>query len=210
MVQPRKRSPLVPTIVVVVAVIVLAVIASRLWVDVLWFDSIGYLKVFTTTLGARALLFAVAAILTGGAVAASLSIAYRTRPVYAPVSPEQASLDHYREQVEPLRRAAGVVLPVAVGLIAGAAASGKWQVFLLWRNRTPFGVKDPQFKIDLGFFVFTMPFLRLVLSVLLAAVVLSAIAAFVVHYLYGGLRLQGGDQRTTKAARVHLSVLLGL
>ncbi len=199
-----------PTIAVVVAVIVLAVFASRVWVDVMWFDSIGYLKVFTTTLGARALLFAVAGVLTGGAVAASLSIAYRTRPVYAPVSPEQASLDHYREQVEPLRRAAGVVLPVAVGLIAGAAASGRWQVYLTWRHRTPFGVKDPQFHIDLGFFVFTMPFLRLVLSVLMAAVVLSAIAAFVVHYLYGGLRLQGGDQRTTKAARVHLSVLLGL
>ena len=70
-------------------------------------------------------------------------------------------------------------------------------------------MKDPQFGLDVGFFVFTLPFLRLVLGVLTAAVVLSAIAAFVVHYLYGGLRLQGGDQRTTTAARVHLSVLVG-
>ncbi|GAB3591241.1 UPF0182 family protein [Angustibacter peucedani] len=210
-VAPRRRGPLVPAIAVVVAVIVLAVFSSRVWVDVLWFQSIGYTKVFTTTLFARVLLFVIAAVVVGAAVAVSLSLAYRTRPVYAPVSPEQASLDHYREQIEPLRRVATVVLPLAIALIAGAAASGRWQVYLMWRNRTPFGVKDPQFHMDLGFFVFTMPFLRLVLSVLTAAVILSAIAAFVVHYLYGGLRLQGGEQqRTTTAARVHLSVLLGL
>ncbi len=199
-----------PAIAIVVVVVVLAVIASRVWVDVMWFQSIGYLKVFTTTLGARLLLFAIGAVVIGAAVAVSLSLAYRMRPVYAPVSPEQASLDHYREQIEPLRRVATIVLPLAIALIAGAATAGRWQTYLLWLNRTPFNVKDPQFGLDIGFFVFTMPFLRLVLSVLTAAVILSAIAAFVVHYLYGGLRLQGAEQRTTMAARVHLSVLIGL
>ncbi len=210
MLTPRRRGPLLPAIVTVVAVVVLAVIASRVWVDVLWFQSIGFTTVFTTTLGARVLLFAVGAVVVGGSVGLSLALAYRARPVYAPVSPEQASLDHYREQIEPLRRLATIVLPLAVGLIAGATTSGRWQVFLMWRARTPFGRKDPQFGIDIGFFVFTMPFLRLVLGVLTAAVVLSAVAAFVVHYLYGGLRLQGDQQRTTMAARVHLSVLIGL
>jgi uncharacterized membrane protein (UPF0182 family) len=206
----RKRGPLIPTIIVLVALAVLAVIGARLWVDVLWYQATGYTKVFTTTLGVRAMLFVVVALLTGGAVAASLSIGYRARPVYAPVSPEQASLDRYREQIEPLRRLGTLVVPAAVGLIAGATASEKWPVYLLWRNGTSFGVKDPQFHKDVGFFVFTLPFLHFVLSVLTAAVVLSAIAAAVTHYLYGGLRLQGGGQRTTNAARIHLSILIGL
>ena len=209
-IAPRRRSPLVPTIAVVVGVVLLVVLASRLWVNVLWFDAVGYLGVFTTTLAARSVLFVVAAVLTGGAVAASLSFAYRRRPIYAPVSPEQASLDRYREQIEPLRRAGMVVVPAAVALIAGAAASERWQVLELFLHRQPFGTKDPQFALDVGFFVFTLPFLRLILSLLTAAVVLSAIAAFVVHYLYGGLRLQGGDEKTTTAARVHLSLLIGL
>ncbi len=193
-----------------VAVILLVIAASRVWTDVLWFQSLGFGTVFTTTLGARVLLFVLVGALVAGAVGLSLSLAYRVRPVYAPVSPEQASLDRYREQVEPLRRLATVVLPVAAGLIGGAAASGQWAVFLQWRNRTPFGIKDPQFGIDVGFFVFTLPFLQFLLSALTAAVLLSAAAAFVVHYLYGGLRLQGGDQRTTPAARTHLSILIGL
>jgi uncharacterized protein len=206
----RRRSPLVPTVAVLATVILLVIAASRVWTDVLWFQSLGFGTVFTTTLGARVLLFVLVGALVAGAVGLSLSLAYRVRPVYAPVSPEQASLDRYREQVEPLRRLATVVLPVAAGLIAGAAASGQWAVFLQWRNRTPFGIKDPQFGIDVGFFVFTLPFLQFLLSALTAAVLLSAAAAFVVHYLYGGLRLQGGDQRTTPAARTHLSILIGL
>ena len=207
---PRRRGALLPTLLVLGVLVVLVVIATRIWVDLLWFQSVGFAGVFTTTLWVRVLLFVIGALLVGGSIALSLSLGYRTRPVYAPVSPEQASLDRYREQVEPLRRLATIVIPIAVGLIAGATASQSWKVFLLWRNRTPFGVNDPQFGIDLGFFVFTLPFLRFVLSLLVAAVVLSAIAAFVTHYLYGGLRLQGDGDRTTTAARVHLSILVGL
>jgi uncharacterized membrane protein (UPF0182 family) len=206
----RKRGPLLPTIIALVVLGVLAIIAARLWVDVLWYQAAGYTNVFTTVLGVRVLLFVVVGALTGAAVFASLSLGYRMRPVYAPVSPEQASLDRYREQIEPLRRLGTIVVPAAVGLIAGAAASEKWSVFLLWRNGSSFGVKDPQFHKDVGFFVFTLPFLHFVLSVLTAAVVLSVIAAVVTHYLYGGLRLQGGGERTTNAARIHLSILIGL
>jgi uncharacterized membrane protein (UPF0182 family) len=206
----RKRGPLLPTIIALVVLGVLAIIAARFWVDLLWYQATGYTKVFTTVLGVRVLLFVLVGTLTGAAVFASLSLGYRTRPVYAPVSPEQASLDRYREQIEPLRRLGTIVVPAAVGLIAGAAASEKWSVLLLWRNGSSFGVKDPQFHKDVGFFVFTLPFLHFVLSVLTAAVVLSAIAAVVTHYLYGGLRLQGGGERTTSAARIHLSILIGL
>ena len=208
--QRRRRGALLPTLLVLGALVILVGIATRFWVDLLWFQSLGFSSVFTTTLRIQILLFLIGALLTGGAVALSLSLGYRTRPIYAPVSPEQASLDRYREQVEPLRRLATIVLPVIVGLIAGATAAQSWKTYLLWRNRTPFGTKDPQFNLDVSFFVFTLPFLRFVLGMLVAAVVLSAIAAFVTHYLYGGLRLQGGGERTTQAARIHLSVLIGL
>ncbi|MGL5856890.1 MAG: UPF0182 family protein [Angustibacter sp.] len=206
----RRRSPLGLTIAIVAGVVGLVIVASRVWTDVLWFQSVGFASVWTGTLAARALLFVVAAVVVGVAVAVSLSLGYRMRPVYAPVSPEQASLDRYRAQVEPLRRVATIVLPVVVGLIAGGAASSRWRVYLLWQHRSSFGVQDPQFGLDVGFFVFTLPFLLLVVSIFTAAVVVSGIAAFAVHYLYGGLRFTGGDQRTTTAARVHLSILVGL
>ncbi|HEX8496091.1 MAG TPA: UPF0182 family protein, partial [Actinomycetales bacterium] len=116
----------------------------------------------------------------------------------------------YRQSIDPLRRPIIIVVALLTFVFAGSAAAGRWRTYLLWRNGTDFGIDDPQFNLDVSFFVFTMPFLRFVLSLLVACVVLSLIAAFVTHYLYGGLRLQGGGDRTTQAARVHLAVLLGL
>ena len=56
----------------------------------------------------------------------------------------------------------------------------------------PFGKHDPQFGIDIGFFVFTLPWLQFITGFLTAVVFLAALAALVTHYLYGGIRLQGG------------------
>ena len=72
----------------------------------------------------------------------------------------------------------------------------------------PFGTKDAQFHLDIGFFVFTLPWLRFIVGFLTMVIVLALIAAAVTHYLYGGLQLQSRGERTTTAARVHLSLLL--
>lgn len=205
----RRRSPLLPTLAVLGAVVVVLGVLAEVWTEVLWFRQLGFDQVFRTRLIAQVLLFVVGAALMAVAVATSLNVAYRSRPVYAPVSPEQQSLDKYRESLEPLRRLVMVVLPAGLGLFAGSAAAQQWQTVLLWMNQVPFGVDDPQFSMDVSFFVFTLPFLRFVVGFLTAVGVLAGLAAAGTHYLYGGLRLQGEGEKTTPAARVHLAVVAG-
>ncbi len=67
----------------------------------------------------------------------------------------------------------------------------------------------PQYGIDLGFYLFTLPAIRFVVSFLMAVVVLSGVAALATQYLYGGLRIGGSKDtpRTTRAARIQLSVI---
>ena len=138
-------------------------------------------------------------------------LAYRLRPVYRPAaSPERPGVEAYRMAVDPHRRLLlGIVLGL-VGVISGITASGAWRTWLLFINRVPFGRRDPQFNLDISFFVFTYPFLRLVLSYLFAAVFLSLLAAVAVHVLYGGLGWQARRPRATMGAQAHLFVLLGL
>ena len=97
-----------------------------------------------------------------------------------------------------------------LGLFAAGSAAAEWRTFLLWRNRTEFGETDAQFGLDLGFFVFQLPWLRFLVSFGFAVVILSLIAAVVTHYLYGGIRLQTPGHRTTPAATAHISLLLGI
>ena len=155
------------------------------------------------------MLFVLGAVLMAGAVASSLLVGYRSRPVYAPVDDEQVSLDRYRESLEPLRRLVLLALPAGLALFAGSALAQRWQTVLLFLNREPFGERDPQFGLDIGFFVFTLPLLRLTTGFLTAVLVLALIAAVATHYLYGGIRLQGRGARTTSTARRHIALLAG-
>jgi hypothetical protein len=49
-------------------------------------------------------------------------------------------------------------------------ATSLWFVWLQFANRTAFGVADPLFNNDIGFYVFTLPFLREVVSLILGLV----------------------------------------
>ncbi len=203
----RRRGALVPTLIVLGALVVLALVLAGVWTDVLWYDQLGYVSVYRTQVLAQIVLFLLGGLVMAGAVLACLVLAYRSRPVYVPTANESSGIERYREALEPLRRLVVLAVPIVLGLFAGSAVSGQWQTVLLWWNGVAFGRNDPQFGLDVGFFVFTLPFLEFLVGFLTAVVVLAAIASVVVHYLYGGLRLQGPGQRVTPAARVHLSVL---
>ncbi len=203
----RGRNPLVIAIGVVVALIVLLMILAQFWTEVLWFSQLGFARVLWTQWGARVVMFVIGFLIMGGMVFASFAIAYRNRPVYAPSTPEQATLDQYREAIEPLRKVVMIVVPALVGFFAGAAAAAQWKPVLLAFNAVSFGRNDPQFGLDLSFFVFRLPAIRFVVSFLMAAVIVSALAALATQYLYGAIRFGGGaGMRTTKAARIQLSV----
>jgi uncharacterized protein len=192
------------------AVVVIVLILAQVWTEVLWYRQLGFVGVLRTEWGTRALLGLAGFLVMGGAVWWSMSYGYRSRPVYAPSTQEQASLDQYREAVEPLRRLVLIVAPVVVGLFAGGAASQQWATIQLWMHGGKVGEVDPQYGIDIGFYLFTLPGLRFVVSFLLAVTVLSGIAGLATQYLYGGVRVggpSGGTPRTTTAARVHLSVI---
>ncbi|MBC7560379.1 MAG: UPF0182 family protein [Dermatophilaceae bacterium] len=206
--QLRRRGPLVPTLIILAVIVLAVTLAATVWTDVLWFDSVGFTKVFWVENLTKAGLFVVCGLITAAVVASSLLIGYRTRPVYPPVSEEQQNLDHYRELLEPLRKLATIAAPAILGLFAGSAGASQWQTFLLWVNRVPFGSKDAQYNMDIGFFVFTLPWLRFIVGFLTMVLLLGVLAAAVTHYVYGGLQLQTKGERTTKAARIHLSLLL--
>src|ERR671915_492242 len=97
-----------------------------------------------------------------------------------------------------------------IGLLTGSSMSRQWRTWMAFMNRTPFGIEDPQFHRDISFFVFTYPFLRMILGFLFATVILSILGALIVHYLYGGLRLQGPGDKASPHTRAHLSVLVGV
>ncbi|QZN84933.1 UPF0182 family protein [Cellulomonas sp. C5510] len=203
----RRPSPIAITVVVLALVVLAVLVLAQVWTEVLWFDQLGFAEVLWTQWLTRAALFVAGFLVMGGAVFASLAVGYRTRPVYAPSNQEQISLDSYREAIEPLRRVVLVAGPAVLGLFAGIAASQQWSTIQLWLHSTEVGTDDPQWGMDLSFYMFELPGMRFVVSFLMAVTVLAGIAGVATQYLYGGFRVGGSSAapRMTRAARVHLS-----
>ena len=204
-----RRSPLALTIGILVVLSGVLLSLSGFYADWLWFKSVSFASVWTTVLATKAILFVVAGLLTSSIVLANIVIAFKRRPLYVPTSIEADNLERYRAQIEPIRR--WVVLALGLGLFyfAGTSGATMWSTWLQFKNSTSFGIKDPQFNMDISFFAFRLPFWQTLIAWGISTLVLSIIASAVVHYLYGGIRLQVQDDRTTVAARVQLSVLLG-
>ena len=60
--------------------------------------------------------------------------------------------------------------------MAGFVAQSYWVRIQLFLHGGDFGISDPQFGMDLGFYAFELPFYRLVLSYLFVAVFLAFVA----------------------------------
>ncbi len=206
---PRWPRYVVPVLAGLIAFVVVLVIIAGVWTDFLWYRSVHYESVFGVTYGTRWALFFIGGIFMALVTGLNAVVAFRLRPAYRPVASQRPGVETYRLAVDPHRRLLlGIVLAL-VGIISGLSVSGAWRTWLLFANQVPFGQKDPQFKLDISFFVFTYPFIRLVLGYLFTAVLLSLVAAVVVHTLYGGLRLQGRRVRATTGAQTQLFILLG-
>jgi uncharacterized protein len=207
---PRWPRNLLPVLVGLVAAVVLVVIVAGVWTDYLWYSSLHYGSVFGVIYGTRWAMFFIAGLLMAAVTGANAILAYRIRPVYQPAAPSRPGLEVYRQAVDPHRRLLLGVVLAFVGIISGVAAAGAWRTWLLFVNQVPFGVRDPQFRLDISFFVFTYPFVRLLLAFGFAAVLLALAAAVAVHWLYGGLGWHGRRPRATMGAQAHLFVLVGV
>jgi uncharacterized membrane protein (UPF0182 family) len=210
LVLPRWPRFLIPLVAVVIGLIIVVSVVAGVWTDFLWFRSVGKTSVFSTTYGTKWLLFLVTALFMAAVVGFNAWLAYRLRPAYRPAAPDQQSLEGYRTILDPHRRLMLGLLLGLIGLISGLTAASSWRTWLLFADRTSFHRTDPQFHLDISFFVFVYPFLRMVLTYLFTAVLLSLAVAVLVHYLYGALRPQVKGQRATPAARTHMFVLVGV
>ncbi|MEU5225639.1 UPF0182 family protein [Streptomyces toyocaensis] len=206
----RRVRTLLMTLGVLAVLGMVFTMFAGFWTDWLWYRSVNYSSVFTTTLWTKIGLFFVFGLLMALAVGFNIWLAHRMRPPLSAMSMEQQNLDRYRMGIAPYKKWLLLGITALVGLIAGASASGQWRTWLMWVNGVSFGQKDPQFKLDVSFYAFDLPWYRFLLGFGFAATILALIAAALTHYLYGGLRITSPGARATAAATGHLSVLLGI
>lgn len=200
----RRRLPLIITVVILAALLGAFFLFSSLYTEVLWFDQLGFLQVLLMSWGGSVSMFLIGFFSMFIPVWLSINMAYRFRPVYAKLSNE---LDRYRQIIEPIRRIAMLGIPALLGLFSGLGSANTWPQFLLWLNREPFGSADPEFGLDVSFYVFELPVYSAVVSYVSTVLILSAVGAAAAGFLYGAISISGREVRISRTMRVQLSVI---
>jgi len=96
-----------------------------------------------------------------------------------------------------------------VALFLAMGAYTQWDTFLRFRYGGSFGVTDPLFGVDVGFYVFRLPFYELLQTNLMLLTVLALAGACATYILFGVLRVSGIKSIVAKGnAASHISVLL--
>ena len=196
---PRARSLLLAGTLALLATVAAA--AAHAYTDVLWFAELGSEDVYWTTLRWKLVAYGVAGVGTAGIVLANLLIAER---ITGARGAARAKLPRAQRQI------AYPVVAIAAGIVSAKwQAPGAWSQLALWSGRSDFGVTDPLFHRDAGFFVFSLPLYQHVVAWLLASLAMAGAAVVAAHVVAGGIR-RDGRLVVERGARAHLLVLAAI
>ncbi len=184
---------------------------ARFYTDYLWFDSLNRTDVWARVLIAKIALFVIFAAAFFILMFANLLIANRLAPKVRPPGPEEEMLSRVQQVISARPGLVRVALSAVLSLLAASGVTSQWEQWLLFVNRRDFGITDQLFDVDIGFYVFRLPFWTFLVGWLFAAFVIVLVVVAMFHYINGGIRLQTpGNERVLPAVKVHLSAILAI
>ena len=224
---PGRRTPRQDALVKLIAValiggisLIMLGLASDFLVDWLWFSSIGYLPVFLTSIGTKALVFFVVLTATAvilwlnGLLAVRFARQQPTQSVAASAwNPTAGTLQHHLFALMHDRLTWSRVVALGAGLLAllvAAAEVGNWGIFLQFLYRVPYGADDPLFHKDIGFYIFSLPAYIRIKNWMLLTLVLSALLAGTIYWARGDIEYSAHNRSMSPTVIAHGSALVGL
>lgn len=186
-----------------IAIVVLFILFSRtvitLKLDWSWFEILGYESVFWTMLLSRFII---------GAAVFFAAFLFSMINLYV----------IHRLAEKKIKTIFALLIAAGIGIIAGIAAGTSWMNVLQAIHAHPFGMNDPQFGLDLSFYIFKLPFWALIFKLCSIWLILNLIvtATYYIVYLPGRMEVASAGFKKRiltsfeKKGLMHIGALLGL
>jgi uncharacterized membrane protein (UPF0182 family) len=173
-----------------------------------WFQAIGYERVFLTRLVSETTLGTVVGLVVFGFLYVNLRLAQRG----AVPDPLVLRSRDGSAAVNVTQIVRGLALPTSVGLglLFGLGATGGWLGILQFLHHVPFGVTDPVYGRDIGFYVFTVPVAASAIGLLTGLTSLALVSVLVLYVFRRDVIVSGRHVSVEPSARLHLAILIAL
>jgi uncharacterized membrane protein (UPF0182 family) len=171
------------------------------YTDWLWFSNLGLTSVFRTILLTRIVLWLMGLAASSAAIYYAYRFAWRTAwgPTVLPFTP--LALLWIKRSI----LVGAEIMGVIVVLSFATALSNRWQEFLRFWNATDFGLADPQFGNDAGFYIFTLPMLHTLQGWLMGLAIVVLLTTAGVYLLIYSAR--GINPLFTTRSRTQLAIV---
>lgn len=176
-----------------------------IYTDWLWFSELSYQNVWLTRWSYQLLsfvaFFLVALIVLWGNWQLARRRAIKATPPFYP-------------RFLQIRGAQWLITGVALFLAFGFASSiaVRWDEFLLYLNRVPFGTADPIFGRDISFYLFELPVYEALQQWLVSLLLLALLGALAIYAVNNVVDIQRGKWRPQESVilRQHVALLAAL
>lgn len=201
----RRRLWLIPLGIFVVFFLLLPWLATFI-TELYWYESLGFEAVFWRRFTARCQLFIAVLLPTFIIYLLNWRVALR----FGSGKVSAAS------DVTAVRVSKNSVLTAAIGLslVSALGATGYWGIFLRFLNAVPFGETDPIFGRDIGFYVFSLPFLTFLRERIQSVLVVSLMGSAVIYFLTRSLCFVSDGLASKleipRRVRLHMTLLAAL
>jgi uncharacterized membrane protein (UPF0182 family) len=176
--------------------------------DIWWFSAVGFLGVFTKSLLSQVVLFLGFAFLF--LLFFYWNLRWASRRGGSRWMEFYAHLQIPREALERFRRLLVVAVAILMATALGSWAADNWLRILQAMQARSFGVSDPLFNRDLGFFFFTLPVLVFLKSWALWTLAVTAAAVLLLYYESRALGVAYNKLYVSPRVRLHLIFLASL
>lgn len=199
--------------IIFLVVIIVGAIAS-VYIDLIWFKSVQYVTVFwkiLLTKGVVMLFFAAAFF-----ILSFINLSFARR--FAPEFQVEVSQDEFeRPEIQLYKSLQNIQVnkkfvlwfSLIIALFMGFSESSSWEKILIYFNRTSFGMADPIFNKDIGFYMFSLPFWEFVRNWLSFAITLITVVVAAIYIIKRAVKYEYKKLIIETPVKVHLSLLIG-
>ncbi|GAB4540998.1 MAG: UPF0182 family protein [Anaerolineae bacterium] len=196
-----NRLRLWTTLIIAFLLFLLLRFGVTMYTDWLWFQSLGFEGVYLKSLVGRVLVFFGAAI--------PFVVIFLGNLIVARWLSTRGELFMGQRRLLDLPVFGWLIWVTGffLGLAVGLAAAPRWLDFLRFFNQVPFGVRDPLFDQDVGFYVFTLPVYHFIQGWLITTLLMTLIGVVIIYFFSQLHNMREGEIVVLPHVRLHVSAL---
>jgi len=210
-----KRKFNWPIIGLILLIVMIVSGIASIYIDVIWFKSVEFVSIFWKILLTKGVVIVFFAALFFILSYINLSFARRFAPEF---KVEIDQNEYERPEIQLFKSLQNIqvdkkfvlLFSLIAALFMGFSENASWEKILIYFNRTSFGVTDPIFNKDIGFYMFSLPFLEFVRNWLFFSLTIITVVVGAIYVVKRAITLENKKIIMDAPVKLHLSLLIGI